>query len=232
MDAIQQDARREQAIVEAWHVNAAPWMRAVRDGAIASRRLVTDAAIVETVLSRGPRSIIDLGCGEGWLMRALAAHGMDVLGVDAVPALVEQAGSAPGCRAIALDYAALAAGALDARADAVVCNFSLLGGPSVDALLWAVPALLNPGGVLVVQTLHPWAACGDAAYRDGWRAGSWAGCGEGFGEAAPWYFRTLAGWFGAFGAAALHLLELREPLHPATGLPASAIFVLRDARVP
>lgn len=216
---------REQAIVEAWHANAAPWTRAVREQAIASRRLVTDRAILDAVLARRPRSVIDLGCGEGWLVRALSGQGIDVLGIDAVPALVDAAHAAGGGRFLAMDYADVANGALRERADAAVCNFSLLGGESVDALLRAMPALLAPGGALLVQTLHPPTACGDAPYVDGWRDGSWAGCGEGFGQAAPWYFRTLAGWLDALAQADLQLVRMVEPLHPLTGKPASMILV-------
>ena len=216
---------REQAILEAWHLNAAPWTRAVREQAIASRRLVTDGAILDAVLARRPHSVVDLGCGEGWLVRALAKQGIDTLGIDAVPALVDAARAAGGGRFLAMDYADVANGVLRERADAVICNFSLLGGDSVDALLRVVPSLLAPGGALVVQTLHPPTASGDAPYVDGWRDGSWAGCGEGFGQAAPWYFRTLAGWLDALAQAGLQVVRMAEPLHPLTGKPASVILV-------
>lgn len=216
---------REQAILEVWHASAAPWTRAVREQAIASRKLVTDRAIVDAVLARRPRSVIDLGCGEGWMVRALAEQGIDVLGIDAVPALVDAARAAGGGRFLAMDYAEVANGALRERADVVVCNFSLIGGVSVDALLCVVPSLLEPGGALVVQTLHPFVACGDEAYVDGWREGSWAGCGGGFGKAAPWYFRTLAGWFDALAQAGLQLVRMHEFLHPQSAKPASLILV-------
>ncbi|MEW9570198.1 trans-aconitate 2-methyltransferase [Rhodanobacter sp. Si-c] len=221
---------REQAILEAWHANAAPWTRAVREQAIASRRLATDRAILDAVLAHRPRRVIDLGCGEGWLVRGLAEQGVDVLGIDAVPALVEAARAAGGGRFLEMDYADVANGALRERADVVACNFSLFGGESVDALLRTVPSLLTPGGVLVVQTLHPFVACGDDAYADGWRAGSWVGCGEGFGQAAPWYFRTLAGWLDALTQAGLQLRRMVEPLHPPTGKPASVILMAEARR--
>ena len=226
----QDAAAREQAILAAWHANALPWTQAVRGGAIASRRLVTDAAIVQAVIDWRPRSVIDLGCGEGWLARALSAAGIAALGVDAVPALVHSAAAATGGRFVTAEYAAIAAGALGERADAVICNFSLLGEASVDRLLQAMPALLEPSGVVIIQTLHPCSAGGEHAYVDGWRDGSWAGCGEGFNAPAPWYFRTLAGWLACFAAAGLRLLELREPLHPHSGQPASVIFVLGQAQ--
>jgi len=220
------DADRETAILRVWHDHAAPWTRAVREQAIASRRLVTDAAIVEAVLARRPQRVTDVGCGEGWLLRALAAHGIDGLGIDAVPALIDTARAAGSGRFVTMDYAAITAGSLDERADVVVCNFSLLGEASVDRLLAAIPPLLAPGGALLIQTLHPWSACGEGAYRDGWREGSWAGCGEGFGEAAPWYFRTFAGWMRSFASAELRLVSMHEPIHPHSGRPASVIFVL------
>ncbi|TBR39636.1 MULTISPECIES: class I SAM-dependent methyltransferase [Dyella] len=219
----------EEAILSAWHLNAQPWTSAVQEQRIESRRLATDRAIIEAVLACAPRQVIDIGCGEGWLARVLSAQGLDVMGVDAVSALVDQARALGRGRFECLSYAELAAGALDERADVAVCNFSLLGKASVEALLTAVPGMLNHGGVLIVQTLHPLMACGDAPYRDGWRDGSWAGCGEGFSTPAPWYFRTLGGWLDTFTASGLRVIRVDEPLHPETGRPASIIFVLAPA---
>jgi 2-polyprenyl-3-methyl-5-hydroxy-6-metoxy-1,4-benzoquinol methylase len=66
-----------------WVANAPAWVDAVRGQRIESRCLVTDAAIVEAVLDQQPSTVLDLGCGEGWLARALASHGIEVTGVDA-----------------------------------------------------------------------------------------------------------------------------------------------------
>ena len=221
---------QESLILDAWRANAQAWERAVRERRIDSRRLATDQAILDAVLARSPRTAIDVGCGEGWLARALAQGGVQVLGVDAVPALVEAARAGGGGEFRVISYEEIAAGALCLQADVVVCNFSLLGAASVDGLLAAVPGLLAAGGALIVQTLHP--AMAGGPYADGWREGSWAGCGEGFGLAAPWYFRTLGTWVAAFEAAGLGLAQLLEPLHPDTGRPASAIFVAMARQAP
>jgi 2-polyprenyl-3-methyl-5-hydroxy-6-metoxy-1,4-benzoquinol methylase len=218
-------------VLAAWHASATPWTTAVRSGRIESRRLVTDRAVLDAVLARRPATALDLGCGEGWLTRALAAHGVRVTGVDAVPALVDAARVLGGGDFRALSYEEVTAGALDGlRVDAAVANFALIGGPAVDALVRHVPALLARGGVFVVQTLHPVVAAGDAPYADapyadGWRPGSWAGFGPEFTHPAPWYFRTLEGWVRLLASAGLRLAELREPVHPSTGRPASVIFV-------
>lgn len=219
------DPLSDAKIIESWHNNAGPWTDAVRAGAIASRKLCTDNAIVDAVLGCAPCSVIDIGCGEGWLVRALAARGVAALGIDAIAALVERAQQLGGGQFHTLSYAELAQGKLAERTDVLVCNFSLLGEQSVADVFGAAPSLLNAGGSFIVQTLHPLVACGDQPYRDGWRHGSWDGFSSDFTDPAPWYFRTLESWVALFARNGLCLRELREPLHPATGRPASIIFI-------
>ncbi len=79
------DPSPDVAILAAWLCNAASWEAAVRERRIESRHLVTDQAIVAAVKDLAPRRELDLGCGEGWLARALTAEGIAVTGVDAVP---------------------------------------------------------------------------------------------------------------------------------------------------
>jgi 2-polyprenyl-3-methyl-5-hydroxy-6-metoxy-1,4-benzoquinol methylase len=219
------DPLSDAKILDAWHRNAAPWITAVRKQQIESRRLVTDRAIIEAALGRSPRSVLDLGCGEGWLARVLGASGIEVIGIDAVPALIEQARQAGGGDFRVMSYEDIAAGKLDAAVDAVVCNFALLGNESVAGLFRIIRTLLRPQGSLLVQTLHPLVACGEHPYQDGWRAGSWAGFNTDFSDPAPWYFRTLESWIRLFAKHGFQLLELREPLHPQTHQPASVIFI-------
>jgi 2-polyprenyl-3-methyl-5-hydroxy-6-metoxy-1,4-benzoquinol methylase len=159
-------------IIQSWNRNAAPWTAAARGGRIESRRLVTDAAIVDAVLSRSPARVLDIGSGEGWLARALNARGVEVVGVDAVPSLIEAARKSGGGDFRVMSYEDIAEGKPALAADAIVCNFSLISRESVERLIESGPALLNPDGALIVQTHHPIIACGAAPYRDGWRDGS------------------------------------------------------------
>jgi len=219
------DSPSDAKIVQSWRKNVAPWVAAVREGRIESRRQVTDAAIVEAVMSRSPSSMLDVGCGEGWLARELGARGVQVTGIDAIPELVEAARRDGGGDFQVVSYGEMAAGKFRASVDVAVCNFSLLGNESTEGAIRAVPALLNPGGAFIVQTLHPVAACGDLPYRDGWREGSWSGFGPEFTDPAPWYFRTLESWGDLLTDCGFRLLGRREPLNPRTGQPASVIFI-------
>ena len=213
----------EQHILECWKQNAVPWVDAIRDQEISSRVLATNHAIESAVLASQPKSVIDVGCGEGWLVRALAQRGIHARGVDAIPALVEAATRLGGEFAVA-SYEDIALGRLAWKADTVSCNFALIGKESAEQLLRGVAALLNPGGQFVVQTLHPVEACGSLPYEDGWRQGSWDGFNQRFINAAPWHFRTLKSWRALFADCGLRLVAESWPIHPRTGRPASVVF--------
>ena len=215
----------DSKIIDSWQKNALAWTNAVRNDEIESRRVVTNAAIVHAVTDRRPKSVLDIGCGEGWLARVLSAEGIDVTGVDVVPELIEKAAAAGGARYRVASYEDVSAGVLAERFDVAVANFSLIGKESVDRLIAAVPSLLTPRGALIIQTLHPLVATGEHPYIDGWRPGSWAGFRTSFTDPAPWYFRATQTWVRLIVSNGMRLVELREPLHPNTGRPASLILV-------
>jgi 2-polyprenyl-3-methyl-5-hydroxy-6-metoxy-1,4-benzoquinol methylase len=216
---------QDEELIESWHKNAMPWTRAVRNAEIESRALVTDQAILDAILSRSPRSALDIGCGEGWLSRALSQRGIDVTGIDVVPELIEKAKNAGGGVFHVASYEEVAKTALSISVDVAVCNFSLIGNESVDGIMSTVPRMLNPSGSLVVQTIHPIAGSGGLPYEDGWRSGSWPGFNSDFIDPPPWYFRTMTSWEALFTRNRMALIETREPTNPHTRQSASIIFI-------
>ncbi|HEX2121214.1 MAG TPA: methyltransferase domain-containing protein [Thermoanaerobaculia bacterium] len=202
-----------------WIANAAAWRDAVRERRIESRRVATDAAIVDAVLAQQPRTVLDLGCGEGWLARALAAHGVQVTGVDASPDLVAAAQEQGGGTFQVLAYDELAT--LGARYDVAVANFSLL-----EEDLQPLAALA--ADTLIIQTVHP--ASIEEASRDGWRVETFAAMEGEWREPMPWYFRTIASWVATLAENGWSVTETREPLHPETQRPLSVIFICQQRR--
>lgn len=219
----------EEQVLARWHQNASPWITAIRNQEISSRKLATDQAIVSAVLATRASTVLDVGCGEGWLVRALEKLGMSARGVDAVPALIDEAARLGGEFAVA-SYEDIAAGKMPWTADAVCCNFALIGKESVEQLFRCVPSLLQPQGHFIVQTLHSQEACGDQPYEDGWREGSWTGFNSAFKDAPRWYFRTLESWRKLFADSGLQLVSESWPIHPTTGRPASVVFCATAGR--
>ena len=214
----------EDALLDSWQHNAQAWIDAVRSGSIESRRQVTDQAILLAILGRQPERVLDLGCGEGWLLRALGDRGVEAVGVDGERALVDAARAAGSAEVHLASYAKLAAGqaCVGKDYDLICANFALLQ-QDIIPLLTAMNALLVPGGALVIQTLHPWGMA-DGDYQDGWREESFAGF-AGDWQVMPWYFRTLASWLNALDMAGLRLVSLQEPQHPQSALPQSLLLV-------
>jgi len=218
---------QQARIRHSWQANAEAWTRAVREQRIESRRLVTDAAILGAVVGGAPRRVLDIGCGEGWLCRALAERGCECVGVDASAPLIEAARQSGGGRFEVMDYADLIMeGESLGRFDVLVCNFALLD-ESIAPLLSVLCGRLDPGGRLLIQTVHPWSACGDEPYADGWRLETFAAFGEAFSAPMPWYFRTLESWLALFAASGWRVRQLREPRHPESDRPCSLLLDLQ-----
>ncbi len=218
----------ESTLLQSWHHNARSWIEAVRNGAIESRRQVTDQAILLAVLGRQPERMLDLGCGEGWLLRELDKRGINAVGVDGDVTLVEAARAAGSSPVHLASYAELVEAKVDIGRDynLICANFALLH-QDIIPLLAAMNALLSPGGALVIQTLHPWtAAAGN--YQDGWRTETFDGF-KGQWQPMPWYLRTLSSWLNALDMAGFRLAGLQEPQHPQSAVPQSLLLVAEPA---
>jgi 2-polyprenyl-3-methyl-5-hydroxy-6-metoxy-1,4-benzoquinol methylase len=180
--------------------------------------VATDAAVLGAVLEAEPTCVLDVGCGEGWLCRALSEHGVDAMGVDGAAPLIDAAQERGDGSFYTYSYAELIDNPdrLGTGYDVVVCNFALLE-EDLRPLLTTLHALCASTGRLVVQTVHPWAACGDQPYADGWRTEDFQEFEGSFEEPMPWYFRTLESWIATLREADWRLQAIREPRHPDTG---------------
>lgn len=210
-------------LVQSWTTNASAWTQAVREGTIPSRADGTDTAIIEAIVRGLPPGgrVLDVGCGEGWLCRALAAVGAETHGVDGSAPLIEAATREGGSfDVIAYHEAEQDPGRLGGPYDVIAFNFALLSD-AVVGILRAARQQLAPGGRVLIQTLHPVAAGGP--YVDGWREESF-GTIEGTFEPMPWYFRTFGSWVRVLTSAGLTILEVAEPTHPVSGDPLSMIL--------
>jgi 2-polyprenyl-3-methyl-5-hydroxy-6-metoxy-1,4-benzoquinol methylase len=220
---------REKEIIESWEANAANWIQIVEADGIESRRLVTNRAIVEAVCANGPQTVLDIGCGEGWLAKAMADRGIMVTGIDIVPELIEKARKKAIGNFIVASYEDMATHKtnLQNKFDSIIINFALIGKASTEELLASLPFYLKENGQLIIQTLHPFSRKAIDDYVSGWKQGSWDGLGGQFVLPYQWYFRTLEDWLDLLHQSGFNRINFTEPLHPGSRCQLSILFECR-----
>lgn len=216
------------ALASSWNKNAGNWTKAVREGLIPSRGAGTDAAILEAICGQKPQNFLDVGCGEGWLVRRVVqATGCNAIGIDGSAQLVDDACQAdPGGSYKVVAYSALMDGSADLGEtfDVIAFNYALFD-EDAPKLLAAVKPYLSADGVVIIQTLHPWAVAQDGNYQDAWRKEDFSAFENQDWAAMPWFFRTLSSWHDVVRTAGLTVLELSEPAAERGGLPLSLLLI-------
>jgi SAM-dependent methyltransferase len=219
---------RTKALAISWDKNAANWARAVRGDLIPSRTAGTDAAIVNAIFARKPSRMLDVGCGEGWLIRRVRQlTNCAAVGIDGSAVLIEEAKQADAnSQYETMSYAELTSdsSSVGDDFDVVVFNYSLFDEDVAQSLA-AVRPRLAIDGVVIIQTLHPWSLPAGEAYADGWQTENFAAFGNQDWEPMPWYFRTLESWHRVVREAGLTLLDLKEPAAEAGGRPLSLLMI-------
>jgi SAM-dependent methyltransferase len=119
---------------------------------------LTDAAVLGAIGSCDGLTVLDGGCGEGYLSRYLAMRGATAFGLDTSGALVtaaEQEGERLGLR-IKYQVASLEAiPYTEKQFDIVVCNHVISDVANPEAVLTEIGRVTKPGGKLVLLMLHP-----------------------------------------------------------------------------
>jgi ubiquinone/menaquinone biosynthesis C-methylase UbiE len=147
---------------EVWDSQAADWVRFTRDPAgDRANPLFNIPAFLELVPGPGRRTL-DLGCGEGRVGRILAERGHSVVGVDSSPAMV--AAATEVIDAVVADAAALPFE--DEAFDLAVAFMSLQDMDDMEGVVLETSRVLEPGGHLCFNVLHPLATAGRFESRD------------------------------------------------------------------
>jgi 2-polyprenyl-3-methyl-5-hydroxy-6-metoxy-1,4-benzoquinol methylase len=81
----------EVSVENGWEPSADAWIANMSEYGDFARRYVLDPIMLVRALSRMPKKVLDVGCGEGRFCRMLKPHGLDVNGIDPTPTLIAAA---------------------------------------------------------------------------------------------------------------------------------------------
>lgn len=220
-----------EEIKKSWEKNALEWIKVIEGGTIESRKF-TNPAIVNCILADRPKNVLDLGCGEGWLIRELTRSGISCTGIDASAPLIENAKKKGSQSFLNISYEEIIADKMipGNPFDAIIFNFSLFLKDETEILLKTLKKNLSPKGSLFIQTLHPaFLIRNSLPHKSQWIDDSWAGLEGNFKEPHHWYIRTFSDWSKVFNSCKFILEYIREPGNSEMQ-PASVIFKLKAIR--
>ncbi len=151
VDAVGQGKQR-------WEENAAFWVKIIREHRDRYRTELTDPAMYEAIGNCDGLSVLDAGCGEGYMAREIRRRGArQVVGVDKSEALIDAAITAAGQDA-GLIFNAADLGALpldDSAFDLIVANHVVNDLHDITTPVREFARVLTPSGRLVILMLHP-----------------------------------------------------------------------------
>lgn len=138
--------------------NANFWVKIIRDRLDRYRSELTDRAVLEAVGRVDGLSILDAGCGEGYLARIFAQGGADAVGIDVCADLIKAAQELATEASLPVNYHVGTVNNLpirDGQCDVVVCNHLLNDLQDISTPFREFARVTREGGRIVILMLHP-----------------------------------------------------------------------------
>jgi len=102
-------------------------------------------------------TVLDVGCGGGFMAEALTRHGATVIGIDPVEEVIAAARNHATGEGLAIDYRVAGGEAIplaDGSVDCVVCVDVLEHVAELDRVLDEIGRVLKPGGLFLFDTIN------------------------------------------------------------------------------
>ncbi|SDQ60319.1 class I SAM-dependent methyltransferase [Flagellimonas zhangzhouensis] len=216
------------AIKSSWNKNAEEWVKIIQNDGIPSRKF-TNPAILEVIKELKGNTIVDIGCGEGWLTRELKKFGWKATGLDATEDLIKEARKQSDQTFEVFTFEDIIQGEKlpNAPFDAAIFNFCLYLKDGLLELLSNTLKQLTSNGSLVIQTLHPYFLLqNDLAYKSQWFSDSWKGLPGNFTDGHAWYARTMEDWIKELNKIEHFQFNIKEVLNDEEK-PISLIIIIK-----
>jgi ubiquinone/menaquinone biosynthesis C-methylase UbiE len=207
-----------------WNRVADDWRMQVGDEGDGNHILNSDPVLWAFAGDVSGRTVLDAGCGTGYLSKKLCGQGAHVTGIDFSERMIEIARAHHPALDFRVDSCAALRTVNDEHFDLVIANYVLMDTPDLQGTLHAFHRVLKPDGVAVLVFSHPCfpqeratvAQNGDKiTYR--WDFSyfeprkcvdpPWAH----FTSEFIWFHRPLSDYWKAFLAAGFVVVDFEEP---------------------
>jgi ubiquinone/menaquinone biosynthesis C-methylase UbiE len=142
-----------------WEDAGDVWAKFVRSGNDFYRNYMTLPAFLQLIGDAEGLSVLDLGCGEGYVARILARGGAHVTGVDISPSMIAEACKEEAVEPLGICYIESDARSMPMLVDdtfnAVISFQTLMDIEDIHSVVSEVARLLKPGGCFHAMLLHP-----------------------------------------------------------------------------
>lgn len=143
--------------IQAWSGYHREMIAAVGDEGDPARRYILNPVLFDLLGDLAGRSLLDAGCGTGYLSRLCAKRGAHVTGIEPAAALFAYAVEREQAEPLGIRYTQqdLSAFTPETRYDHVVANMVFMDIPSYQSAMSNCIAALKPGGQFLFSLLHP-----------------------------------------------------------------------------
>jgi ubiquinone/menaquinone biosynthesis C-methylase UbiE len=208
-----------------WNRVARDWDVQVGDDGDANRILNSDPVLWRFAGDVAGLTVLDAGCGTGYLSRKLHARGANVIGVDFSPAMIAVARSKAPHIDFRVDPCSELATVSDDSIDLVVANYVLMDTPDLEGALRSFNRVLRRNGGAVLVFSHPCFPAGRAREAGGAIEYVWdfpyfesRKCVDPpwghFDSEFIWFHRPLSEYWRAFRVSGFEVVGFDEPHAP------------------
>jgi len=243
-------------IQKQWEENAEAFAELIAGAGTPHHKNILNPCVEELLGDVKGKSLLDAGCGEGYLARHYTKKGADVIAIDLSPRLIETSETITNDEGLEVDYRVGDVCHIESvpneTFDFVLSNLVLLNIPCLEDALKEYYRVLKKGGHLVFSIVHPafnfygpgsW-KMGEKDPETNRRQGLFFKVdqyfdekeyqhhwktrkGEKFPAPISFFHRTLATYLNALVSTGFNLREFREP-QPVENNP----FFDREHRIP
>lgn len=146
-------------VIDCWDKKAKQWKEWVGDQGDDNRRFNSDPILWKFAGDVSGKTVLDAGCGTGYLSIQMAEKSAQVIGIDVSPEMIHESKNSLAGKNLPVEFREDSAMELktirDASIDLLISNYVLMDLPFLDQAITNFYRVLKPGGHAVCVIAHP-----------------------------------------------------------------------------